>query len=178
MERKYQVNFPPCPNCGRPKERRARTCAYCATKGRGSSGRRKYVTKICKYCGATFSIPLWRERQGRGAFCSRLCKDKYQTTLVGIKSIRWNGGTYDRRGIGWKVVREWALIRAQGKCEKCGKELQYHDYGVHHKKPYRLCKDDAEANMMSNVIVLCRSCHSKADKLGYLPKKEVMSNDE
>jgi len=31
---------------------------------------------------------------------------------------------------------------------------------------------------MSNVIVLCRPCHSKADKLGYLPKKEVMSNDE
>jgi 5-methylcytosine-specific restriction endonuclease McrA len=98
-------------------------------------------------------------------------------TLTGEKSIRWNGGTYDRRGIGWRVAREWALIRAQGKCENCGKALKYHDYGVHHIKPYRLCKSDAEANMMSNLIVLCRSCHSKIDRLGYLPKKGGGANE-
>ena len=177
MEVKYQVNFPPCPVCGRSMSTKSKTCAFCAGKGRGSLRVRYFVGKICKSCGATFSIPLWREKQGRGTFCSRECKDRYLTTLVGIKSIRWNGGTYDRRGIGWKVVREWALIRAQGKCEKCGEKLRYHAYGVHHRKPYRLCKDDAEANMMSNVIVLCRSCHSKADKLGYLPKKGGDANE-
>lgn len=171
MEIKYQANFPPCPICGRPKEKRAKTCAFCAGKGRGTAPRRNYVEKICKQCGLPFSIPLWRERQGRGAFCSRDCKDQFQTTLKGIKSPRWMGGVYSRRGIGWRTAREWALIRAQGKCEKCGKELQYHDYGVHHKKAYRLFKTDAEANLMSNLIVLCRSCHAKAGKLGSLRKE-------
>lgn len=149
-------------------DRRSKTCAYCAGKGRGSAIRRNYTIRTCQSCNQQFQIPLWRANQGRGIFCSRDCKDKYQETLKGDKSPRWQGGAFDRRGIGWKVVREWALIRAQGKCEKCGKELGYHNYGVHHKRPYRLCKDDAEANMMSNIIVLCRSCHSKTDKLGII----------
>ncbi len=180
VERKYQKNFQPCPVCGQAKSVGAKTCAACAGKGRGALPRKKFVIQICKNCKAEFQMPEWRIKQGRGIFCSRECANKYLTTLRGNKSLRWsNGGSHiRRRGIGWKTAREWALIRAQGKCEKCGKIITPHDYGIHHIKPYRLFRNDYEANLMSNLIVLCRSCHSKTDRLGKLPKKEVMPNGE
>lgn len=172
MEIKYQANFPPCPLCGKPKERRAKTCCFCAGKGRGAVPRRNYVVKICKSCKCQFSIPLWRERQGRGTFCSRECANQYLTTLTGGRSIRWRGGTAGhRRGIGWNIAKKWALVRANGKCERCGLE---NGLTAHHKKPYRECKDDIEANSPKNLIVLCRSCHAIVERLGKLAKKEVM----
>ncbi len=171
MEIKYQANFPPCPICKRPKEKRAKTCAFCAGKGGGAKYRRKYVDKICKYCLCFFQIPLWREKQGRGTFCSRECKDGHLTTLTGGNSIRWRGGTAGhRRGIGWKVARQWALVRALDKCEKCGAENIPLD--VHHKKAYRLCKDAVEANSPSNLIVLCDSCHMKEEQTGTIPNNK------
>ena len=171
MEIKYQANFPACPVCGRPKEKRAKTCAFCAGKGRGSKDKRIYVDKICKYCGATFAIPLWREKQGRGTFCSRECKDKHLSTLTGGNSIRWRGGTAGhRRGIGWKVARQWAIVRANNRCEMCGQTNSGLD--VHHKKAYGQCKDDVEANSPNNLIVLCDSCHMKIEATGKIPARK------
>jgi len=59
-----------------------------------------------------------------------------------------------------------ALVRANEHCERCGKPKVYGDLGVHHIKAYQLCKTDAEANSPKNLIVLCRSCHSKVHRLG------------
>ena len=174
MEVKYQANFPPCPICGRPMSTKSKTCAFCASKGRGSLRVRSFVDKICKYCGATFAIPLWREKQGRGTFCSRECKDAYLTTLIGGRSIRWRGGTAGhRRGIGWQIAKKWALVRANNKCERCGSD-DIRQLRVHHKKAYKKCKDDIEANSPNNLVVLCVSCHAKVEALGRLAEKEVM----
>ena len=168
MEIKYQANFPPCPRCGRPMGGRNKTCAYCAGKGRGSADRRNYTKRTCKFCGATFEIPQWRVAQNRGIFCSRACKDKYLTTLTGGRSIRWQGGTAGhRRGIGWKVARQWALVRANSKCEQCG---ILGNLDVHHKKAYKNCKDDIEANSPNNLIVLCDSCHMTLEQTGKIVK--------
>lgn len=170
---KYQRDFQPCPICGEPKNPRSKTCAGCAGKGRGSLSRKQLVARICKYCQATFRIPLWREKQGRGIFCSRECKDKHLTTLTGGNSIRWKGGTGGhRRGIGWWTARQWAIVRACGKCEKCGMETE--KFTVHHIKPYKKCKNDLEANSPINLIALCRSCHAKTETLGRLAKKGVI----
>lgn len=172
MDRKYQAQFPPCPKCGRTMLRRSKTCAYCAGKGQANIRIRKYVGKTCKYCGALFEIPEWRARQNRGTFCSRECKDRYLSTLTGGNSIRWRGGTAgSRRGVGWWVAREWAIVRACGKCENCGKETNGHDLAIHHIKPYKQCKNDIEANNPRNLIALCRSCHSKLDHLGRIKRR-------
>lgn len=161
---KYQRMFQPCPICGEPKAHDAKTCAACAGKGRGALPRKKLVTKICKQCKGNFRIPLWRANQGRGIFCSKECKDAYLTTRTGGNSIRWRGGSDHRRGIGWKVARMWALVRANNKCEDCNAEnIKLH---VHHIKPYKQCRDDIEANSLNNLIVLCLSCHAKYDNLG------------
>lgn len=169
---KYQRNFQPCPICGEPKSTRAKTCAACAGRGKASLATKKLVVRTCKYCKATFRIPLWRERQGRGVYCSRECKDAYLTTLTGSRSIRWRGGTAgSRRGVGWQVARQWAIVRACGRCEKCGKETNGHNLTVHHIKPYRQCKNDMEANSPNNLIALCRVCHSRLDTLGRIERR-------
>jgi len=168
---KYQRNFQPCPKCGTPKNRGAKTCAACAGKGRGTLSRKQLVTKVCRYCKEIFRIPLWRANQNRGIFCSRECKDKYLSTLTGGNSIRWRGGTAGhRRGIGWKVAREWALVMANNRCEICGQVNS--GLNVHHSKPYKKCKDAIEANSFKNLIVLCDSCHMKVEATGKIPARK------
>ena len=44
--------------------------------------------------------------------------------------------------------------------------------GAGRRRPLHAEKQELERKIIE------RSCHSKADKLGYLLKKEVMSNDE
>lgn len=46
------------------------------------------VTIACKQCGKEFEAWPNRVRSGRVKFCSRQCKDLYQTTLTGEKSPR------------------------------------------------------------------------------------------
>lgn len=147
--------------------KKGKTCAYCARRGKASVQRRNFIIRTCNFCGGQFQIPAWRVKQGRGNFCSRECKDRFLTTLTGQNSIRWRGGTAgSRRGIGWWTAREWATVRACGKCEQCGKQANGHELTVHHIKPYRECRGDMEANSPKNLISLCRACHSKADNLG------------
>ena len=166
---KYQKNFPSCPECGCPMTKGSKTCAACAGKGRGALLRKKLVIRKCEFCNGIFRIPLWREKQNRGRFCSRKCKDKYLTTQKGSNSIRWRGGTAGhRRGMGFTLARKWALAFSNYKCELCGSEKQL---DAHHIKPYKKCKNDTEANSPSNIMILCRSCHAKTDGLGKIERR-------
>ena len=58
----------------------------------------------------------------------------------------------------WKSLRQIALNRADGVCEKCRSrgELQ-----VHHRKPVAQGGAIFDIN---NLIVLCRSCHLEAHR--------------
>jgi len=47
-----------------------------------------------------------------------------------------------------------ALIRAKGKCQKCGKSLEGLRPHIHHKN------GNPSDNRSSNLIVLCPNCHS------------------
>ena len=152
-------------------------CSFCggATWRKTQSGlcrpcfahsKAKRTDRICRQCQRPFSIPSWKIPQGKGTFCSRNCVNAYQRTLTGTKSVRWNGGKDRRRGVGWRTARQWALVRANERCERCDAPKKYGDLGVHHIKPYQFCKSDMEANAPNNLLVLCRSCHSKIHRLG------------
>ena len=136
-------------------------CRSCRGKARAV-----LAEATCLQCKRTFATRAWRKAQGKAKFCSRPCVNEYQKTLTGTQSFRWNGGKDRRRGVGWKIARQWALVRANERCEHCGKPRQPHDLGIHHIKPYQFCKTDAEANSPGNLIALCRSCHSKVHRLG------------
>jgi len=167
--KRYQKNFPPCPKCGTPMNTRSKTCARCAGKGRGSLSRKRLVVRKCKFCRNNFSIPLWRQNQNRGYFCSRECVNKYQKTLIGVKSRKWRGGTNPRfgsRSTAWKVAKLWAMAREKRKCQKCHKIISGFNAIIHHIKPYSKCKDHIEAFGPQNIMLLCRSCHAKIENLG------------
>ncbi len=147
-----------CSVCGTGLALRNSTgkCKPCFNKSRAIE-----TLKDCEFCGIQFPVRQWRINQGRGRFCSRECTNQFLTTLTGEESLRWAGGKDRRRGVGWKVSREWALVRANQLCEQCGAKRRPGLLNVHHIKAYKDCVDDVEDNSPNNLIVLCRACHAK-----------------
>lgn len=129
------------------------------------------VERLCKSCGVSFSSRAWKVQQGKALFCSRACVNQYQTTLLGPLSPKWQGGKDKRRGVGWKIAKQWALVRANECCEKCGASKAPGVLNVHHLLPYKFCKNDAEANSPGNLVVLCRSCHAQIHRLGEIVER-------
>ena len=115
---------------------------HCSRACRYDSGR---VRRRCKFCGAAFSV-LRSAISGRtnasGNFCSRRCYHKHL-----CRTERVNG-----RGSRWKAIRDEAIRRAPF-CAICG-TLRRLD--VHHITPYRLSRDNSQANL----IPLCKRHHS------------------
>ena len=150
--------------CGRVKDIRSRTCAFCASKGKAAQLKRNFIECFCQYCKSLFEIPAWRVAQRRGRFCSRDCANKYYATLTGDKSFRWKGGTKTRKPTNsWIVARQWALLRANNHCEDCGQEGRL---DVHHTEKGIVYSNEISANFPENLVVLCRSCHMKRENFG------------
>lgn len=61
------------------------------------------------------------------------------------------------RGKHWKKVREQALVRDGHKCTECGTGEKLH---VHH-----LTYQNEGAELLKELVTLCRSCHAKKPKL-------------
>jgi hypothetical protein len=73
----------------------------------------------------------------------------------------WRGGHSMYRGIEWSRVRVAALERDGFKCVRCG--VPAHD--VHHLVPFKIFANPDDANVLSNAISLCKSCHSREEAL-------------
>jgi hypothetical protein len=79
-----------------------------------------------------------------------------------------------RHGADWKEQRQRALERDEFECQNCGisnKEHHQQDSGglhVHHIRKHRRFDCAKRANRISNLITLCRYCHSDYER-GKLP---------
>jgi hypothetical protein len=75
-----------------------------------------------------------------------------------------------RYGPNWPQQRERALDRDDHECQDCGRtdaEHREQDSGglhVHHVTKLREFEDTSEANRLSNLVTLCRSCHSDRER--------------
>ena len=87
------------------------------------------------------------------------------------------------RGKKWKYARRLARHRAQYKCEWCGVKEIILNYrlSVHHIIPFRVFdyvylenKNDEIANRQSNLVALCRSCHTSAEVVDVKNRKELL----
>ena len=101
----------------------------------------------CPICNKQFK--RWKSQEeipGRSGimYCSRECQ---------WKSL--DRGYEGKYGHGWERQRKLALKR-EDCCRHCGntENLQ-----VHHIIPYRISK----SNSLDNLMILCRSCHTKED---------------
>jgi hypothetical protein len=126
--------------------------------------KRRWVTVACTNCGKPVvrdSGQIFRKiRKRLGAFCSKLCQAQHFT---GANHPVWRGGSDPNRGHDWRKRAERIRERDGYACRWCGKtqEQAGQKLSVDHVRPWREFEDKAEANDESNLVALCRKCHSK-----------------
>ena len=121
----------------------------------------------CSYCGKSFEVKPWIERQSPSVsgrrFCSKRCNGKYRSEyLSGENSPQWVGGVTTYRGKGWFEARSQAIDRDKGTCQYCGKFVGS-SIAIHHVIPFRNFTNVQDANVLSNLICLCQSCHMRIE---------------
>lgn len=127
--------------------RKQRFCSpECSNVGRRSNNTTKYV---CSQCGKRF------ERKFRHVyrFCSHACANA---------GNRKGGYPKTWRGENWPKQNKLARQRDNNTCQICGEGKERID--VHHIVRIKYFYEDFEsANSLSNLIVLCRHCHSQVE---------------
>lgn len=104
------------------------------------------VGRECRCCRASFTVPksiMAGSSNASGNFCSRPCYAFWLRRTPGPKS--------DRRGEGWRTIRNAAISRAPFRA-LCGTRRRLQ---VHHIVPWRISGDNSQANL----IPLCVSHH-------------------
>jgi 5-methylcytosine-specific restriction endonuclease McrA len=154
-----------CRICGKSfkSEKMATTCSM---KCRGIAESANKIEKVCLNCGKSFLI---REnevnnRPVRGTYCSARCRmDHLSQRISGEKHGCWRGGHRKYRGPNWRPQRRRALARDNNKCVLCGKSADENESEliVHHKIPFRFFDGYKKANLLSNLMTLCSTCHAK-----------------
>lgn len=141
---------------------RARISA--AKKGRPSTKRLPPLTFTCEQCGALTTRP----RIGRYVrrFCSTACWYEWLRDDPKRNHL-WKGGYEPYYGPNWREQARQARERDGQCCQSCGKYPRKHSLEVHHIVPFRDFPSWREANDLSNLVTLCKSCHSKDGGRGF-----------
>lgn len=184
-----------CIHCGKVdavrKDNAAEVCGSCSSRTARTSpdhpDRFKQVTAVCLHCEKIFNTSRSRLAAGSGKYCSRECIKAlaeidriclhcgtgfktYRSRISGKTNSSANycclwcyhesmaiPSRTNGRGSRWiKIRRE--LIESHGKCQTCPETEKL---TVHHMIPWRLTHD----NRPENLVVLCRKCHSREDRL-------------
>lgn len=127
------------------------------------------VTLTCSHCGVEYTRR--RSEASESNYCSYECLyDSRSYTMSGENNPSWKGGYEPYYGPNWPGQRLKAIIRDQSRCQSCGKTPMENGGGlsVHHIRRIGFYKEKYEgaewykyANELSNLVTLCRSCHSK-----------------
>ena len=124
----------------------------------------------CEWCGSPKEFyDCTLKREGSGRFCSKECKNEWQSVAyAGESNWLWKGGHPHYYGPNWFRQRRKARKRDNCTCQECSKTEDGLDrkHHTHHKIPFRVfgLKRYAEANLLSNLVILCDSCHKKREK--------------
>lgn len=149
-----------CPQCGKGFVRRGSdTRTFCSLTCYRET-LQPLVTLTCETCGAGYERKANRTAKSR--YCSRPCQ-----TRAMAQNNRVSEPVPKRRGANWDDQSAKVRKRDKSTCQHCKrvKTDRYDYFDVHHIIPYRLFNGDyKKANELSNLVLLCRSCHGKADK--------------
>lgn len=134
--------------------------------------RGKWLYRACVLCGKIYKVHECNAIRG-SKYCSSECKNKgHGLSLRGSRNPHYRGGKIRRRGPNWQAQSRAARERDGNTCQICGKKQKKGrrwQMGVHHITPWREFNGDWEsANQLTNLITLCRSCHTKVE-FGHLP---------
>lgn len=89
--------------------------------------------------------------------------------LCGENNPSWKGGKNHGYGPNFNENRKQAFDTYGTYCQSCGKTDKVLD--VHHRIPYRILP----MNDVSNLMILCRSCHVKKERRDFPSKKRVFN---
>jgi 5-methylcytosine-specific restriction endonuclease McrA len=121
------------------------------------------VALTCERCGQAFERKPWEIRRNAGTrFCSRACFQA-SACFLAERSVTYLGGPTTVRGPNWRSIRAAVVAEQDGNCGHCGKHVG-NRMPVHHIRPFRDFATADEANVRTNLIGLCGSCHAKADR--------------
>jgi 5-methylcytosine-specific restriction endonuclease McrA len=138
---------------------RARYASSCVTP----QGRERITLSLAQ--GAIVSA-----NRRRGVPLSEVHREKMKGERPhtrGEKAPNWKGGAsaYQWRKPNWRERRDEARERDKNTCQICGMTAEQagQNMDVHHIKSYRDFDDPAEANQLSNLVCLCRTCHLRVE---------------
>jgi 5-methylcytosine-specific restriction endonuclease McrA len=118
----------------------------------------------CEQCNMRFAV---RRAPGiKVRFCSNPCRISWlASAFVGESSPQWQGGKHPY-GHKWKRIRRAVSDRDGNRCRRCGKHESAFKCRLTaaHLIPVRACATLVEANVMTNLVALCSSCHQKFDR--------------
>ena len=63
----------------------------------------------------------------------------------------------------WKAQKERARARDGYRCQMCGAPESSKAHDVHHIVPFRMFSNYEQANVLSNLVTLCSTCHGRAE---------------
>lgn len=131
-----------------------------------------YMTIECLVCHKHFEIQSWYVNvRGDAKCCSRKCLDKYNSiNKTGPLNVNWKGGDVNSYGPNWSSQKRLVRKRDNYKCRLCSYSESKHKLDVHHRRPFRtfgyvpgVNDNYIQANDESNLILLCRTCHKRAE---------------
>lgn len=147
---------------GRDKEKR-----YCSWECRKAANPVPQAELVCINCKKDFRRDVAQAFRSdknplRDVFCSKDCAWEYNR---GENNVLYLGNRKADRGPTWKEQRKKALDVSREICCFCGEAVSGREACVDHIVPFRLFKELPDgknlANDLTNLWVLCRSCHSK-----------------
>lgn len=157
LGRKRTGEFRNCVQCniefysspGRSEALYCSTACYSAHRWGGS----RRTDRLCVICSNPFSVNHSSEK----VTCSKECSSEHKSRCHrGEKSSLWRGGKTLPYCGEWKSIRRSVYDRDGYKCVICESRDRIQ---CHHKIPYRYSQN----HDMSNLVTLCRSCHSKEE---------------
>jgi DEAD/DEAH box helicase domain-containing protein len=86
-----------------------------------------------------------------------------EETIDKLKDEGLWSNTPNNYGPNWQKQRELARARDMFRCQVCGEPEGLFEHHVHHKTPFRMFDTTEQANQLTNLITLCKSCHRKVE---------------
>lgn len=128
-----------------------------------------YITKNCTICGKPYTVHKIFVEKRISNYCSKDCRAEFfSKSRKGKNNPNYvHGNSQSDYGDNWLRQSRKAKNRDNHTCQICGYESGGNKYlDVHHIVPFVRfgIEKYKEANHLTNLITLCRSCHAKVEK--------------